>query len=105
MSKKPDEVLAEALRLTQRMRGLADDASWDELATLETEQSVMLRACFESSPIFESRQKAENIVRQILQLNQEMLQLGQEAHLLVRDELQSINKGRNAAKAYLDCPE
>ena len=105
MKKRPDDTLAAALLLTQRMKTLADDASWDELASLESEQSTMLRACFEPTPLFDNRQEAERVVGQIMQLNHEILQLGQEAHQVVRDELQSINKGRNAAKAYLDCPE
>ena len=105
MSKRSNDQLIEALQLTQRMKKLADEGSWDELASLEKEQSTMLRACFEAGSMFENRQQAETTIRQILQLNQEILQLGQEAQLAVRRELQSINKGRNAAKAYLECPE
>ena len=105
MSKKPDEQITGALQLTQQMKKLADEGSWDELASLEKKQSALLKACFESRPSFANRQQAETTVRQILQLNQEILQLGQEAQMAVREELQSINKGRNAAKAYLECPE
>ena len=75
------------LRLTHAMRALADDQDWDQFAHLETERQRSLEYLFKHPDIANALQDVADTLRQVIQLDQESIALGEAAKRLLAEKL------------------
>ncbi len=100
MTVTPDGLLADALRLTEQMRDLAQNAAWDELARLERQRGGLLESCFTRHTRFQDRDLATQNIRKLLDMDQVILALGKARRAELATELDQLQQGRHATKAY-----
>ncbi len=78
----------------KQMLELANDELWDECEDLEVEWGLAVRHCFEAHDL--SKQQ----IRQLLGVNEEIMQLMKNRQNMIKLKLNGFNKGRRAVKAY-----
>ncbi len=100
MNQTQEPSLEQVLEMTREMFDLANEGSWEKLLEIEAPRQQILASLFENtSPVEPSSPKGLQI-RQIMDIDQKIQALANEAKSSVRDELLGINKIRNQAKAY-----
>ena len=88
------------LRLTKAMRQLAHDQDWQEFARLESERQRSLEYLFRHPEISSSLEEVADILRQVVLLDQESIQLGEAAKRLLAEKLNMQGTHSNAIAAY-----
>jgi len=88
------------LRLTQAMRSMADDQDWDQFAHLEIERQRSLEYLFKHPDIANALQDVADTLRQVIQLDQESIALGEAAKRLLAEKLNLGSPQHAAISAY-----
>jgi len=88
------------LQITEQLQALSVDENWSAMTELETERQAKLEDFF-SVPVSES--EAEEVgqgIRHILASDKQLIQKGQIEQKKMSTEVQKINIGKRAIKAY-----
>ncbi len=96
----PEDLLGDALLLTQKMLELAEKDEWEGVMELEKKQSALLRDCFQQEPPLDRSASAE-VIQEILALHEKIFEVASHFRSHIKKELSTMKKGRNANRAYL----
>jgi hypothetical protein len=95
------EHLRRALRLSKAMQIAAGESEWERVVALEAERRpVIENALTGKEDSSSSRRNAEQVVREILELDRQVMHQAREARDCAADELANLNRGRRVVKAY-----
>lgn len=94
----PLQWLDKAMELTQRMSELAAVGEWEQVNQIEAQRQDCLKRAFAKRLVL-SEQLARQI-REIHELDQELLMLSIKARDAIGAELSELQRGRKVAKAY-----
>jgi len=93
--------LNDCLILTESMLQLAREGQWDVLHEMEIKRKKMLESCFEEPVAPGNVANVEHYLRTLLNLNNQITQLANEARSQVAGHLHRMGKGKTAASAYM----
>ena len=96
----PDQQLTAGLSLTHKIHELAKKGEWDDLAPIFEERDRLLRASFEVEGGFTSRSTVEDVVRQILDVDRQTMELNGAERNRLKADLKLVSTGRQAVAAY-----
>lgn len=88
------------LQITEQLRQLSADENWLAMTELESERHTKLEDFF-STPVSDA--EAEEValgIRQMLESDKQLIQMGQLQQKEMSDGVQKINTGKRAIKAY-----
>ena len=75
---------------------------WDKVADLEARRKQLVMDCFrEPSPKQEAAEVAA-VIKEILNLNQQVAELGKQCQTALANEIHTHNRGQAATSAYLN---
>jgi hypothetical protein len=83
------------------MLELAGELEWEKIAVLEVRRKQIVMECFRESAAEEDAAEIAEAIREILNLNQQVTELGKRCQLQVGTEIHTHNRGRAATSAYL----
>ncbi|MFZ4503656.1 MAG: flagellar protein FliT [Methylovulum sp.] len=93
-------VLQEVLALTTLIHTKAYQDEWDEVIELETKRRTLITACFAQTLPDHLAEKFDNAITAIVNMDQEVMALGTQKMTEYSVELQKLDYGRKAVKAY-----
>ncbi len=91
--------LAEILQLTDAMLADAGREDWEALSAKQSRRDALIGAFFHGSLALDAQIVSDRI-RYILILDQQIQALGRKYQQGLRQELQTISRGKNAVRAY-----
>lgn len=97
----PGDYAEQALDITTSMRVQAEEQNWEELTQLESRRSLILEKLFLHPAMPLSLAQVADMLRQIVELDQKTIALGQEARQALKSEMQLLTQGKRAVDAYL----
>ena len=95
------EQLSGIVRLSKEMLGKAEELEWDEVATLELRRKQLVMECFRKPVPDPAAAEVAAIIKEILNLNQQLTELGKQCQSQMGIEIHAHNRGRAATSAYL----
>ncbi len=96
----PDALLADALRLSERMLAAARGRQWEQVAEMERLRAGVLQSCFGHDHRIQDRGLASRTIRKLLELDRAILALGRARRDQLATELDRLQQGRQASRAY-----
>ena len=87
-------------RLTQKMFEYAQHGDWRAMANLETERQSSMESLFKHPAMPDAVNEIAGILKQILELDRESIELGNQARSALAQALDSNTQGDRALKAY-----
>lgn len=98
MSMARNQLLDQALALSQRMHDLGVEEQWDSVVELEPQRRALLEQAFATRvPV---NQDAAEKVRQIIELDKVLVTRSLQARDQMGEQLGVLNKSRKASRAY-----
>lgn len=97
-SNTPQQWLDKATALTRRMTELGAAGQWDEVAEVEAQRQACLTQAFDKRLLLNER--LERQIREIHDMDQELLVLSKRARDALGAELTDLQRGRKVRKAY-----
>lgn len=95
------EHLRRALQLSKAMRIAAGESEWERVVALEAERRPVIENAFTGKEdSSSSRRNAEQLVREILELDRQVMQQAGKARDSAADELANLSRGRRVVNAY-----
>lgn len=95
-----DKLLEQVVLKYQDLHAAASTAEWETVAELASECRSLLQCCFSDGGGFDDPRKAAQCVQQIMDLNDEILQMGTLAREEAAKSIGDIQRGRQAVQAY-----
>lgn len=97
------EKLNHALELTLEMRKAFQDGDLDQVEELSVQRDKILHECGDDTEGRErNREQVSDIVGKIIQLNNEMIELGQKEKTNIRSDMEKEIRGSSHVKKYID---
>ncbi len=93
-------VLQEVLALTTVIHTKAYQDEWDEVVELEAKRRALITACFAQTLPDLIAEKVEHAITTIIKMDQEVMALGTQKMSEYSTELQKLDYGKKAMKAY-----
>jgi hypothetical protein len=100
MSSGRGEALTGIIEISQRMLVLARQNQWGSVAELESERKLLVEACFKQPTPEQDSPQVAAAIREVLRINQELVELGGRWRQFLGTEIHTHNQGRAAAAAY-----
>lgn len=97
------QTLQEALRLSQRMLQLAEQADWETLDALDDERRRLLDAGLADKGTATEQASARGILQVIQDLNSQTLDLLGQGKAQLYESMQLARQRQGAASAYIAC--
>lgn len=98
----PQEYAEKALELSNSMLLEAEQHNWGALSELEDRRAQVIERLFQHPAISESLAGIANMLREVIELDQKTIALGEEARSALKNEMQMLSQGKRAVNAYLD---
>lgn len=95
------EQLKEIVRLSREMLGRAGELEWDKVASLEVSRKRLVMECFREPTSEQDGAEVAAAIKEILNLNQQVTELGKQCQAQLGGEIHAHNRGRTATSAYL----
>lgn len=103
MSTHRSRQLEDIIQLSRKMLVHARDGEWEQVTGFEAKRREMVLRCFQQQTPEQDAPRVAAAIRAILQLNQEVADLGRAYRNQLGSEIQSQHVGRAASAAYLSC--
>lgn len=100
LAQKREEQLARLLNLSQSMLLQAKAGDWAEVMHTGSRRQRLLEAFFERSPSPQEACEVANVLRGMLQVNDEIETLALNSRTGLEENIGSIQQGRRAVQAY-----
>ena len=97
-----EQTLSEILTISQTMLDHAKRGEWPELSQIESRRSKLLEDFFAQTITPEMASTIEEIIRQVMAIDKEVIVLGEEMQKQMGKDLQNMAKGKVATKAYTE---
>jgi hypothetical protein len=94
--------LATLLTLSRDMLALARAGAWDELVEMEARRGRLLTDFFSTPPITDAAAAIAAAIREILELDREVMNLGIACRDALAAELRGVGTVRAATRAYAE---
>ncbi len=89
------------LDVTTKMLKHAKESDWDALESLENQRKLIIHSAkFQSGESVDKFSQNGLIIQQVLKMDEEIQRLASLARDKARDELITLNRNKNKAKAY-----
>lgn len=95
--------LREIVLLSKEMLSHAKQNDWTRVAELEAGRRKLVMRCFQQAARYEDTAEVAPAIKEILRLNQEVMELGAMHQEAVGADMHRDNVGRTARAAYLGC--
>lgn len=92
------QLLEQAVAMTHRMHTCGSEGLWDEVIALEPQRRALLEQAFATRAPVDERLAA--CVREILDVDRELMQCSLQARDRAAQELGLLNRGRKVSNAY-----
>jgi Flagellar protein FliT len=93
--------LAEIIRLSREMLETARQLEWGTVADLEARRKPLVLDCFREPAPKQDAAEVAAVVREILNLDQQVAELGKQCQTVLGSEIHTHNRGHAATSAYL----
>ena len=100
---KRSQQLQQILLLSQEMLAKAGDHEWGLVAEIEARRSELVARCFQQPAQQQHASEVAAAIREILQLNRKISDMGERYREQLGSEIHSSKLGRTASAAYLGC--
>lgn len=100
MSGQQQQMLKQVVQLSEQMLAHAKDNRWDEVTRLEAIRGPLVERAFSAADNKDEVQAARSAIQNILQINEQISKQLASYQTSVTGQLQSIDTGRQATKAY-----
>jgi hypothetical protein len=101
MSASPLQALPEIIHITQQMLIMARENQWRQVAEMEARRRLLVQSCFQRPTPEQEASDVVAAIREILRLNEEVAELGQQWRGQLGTEIHAQKVGRAASAAYL----
>ena len=91
------------IELSKRMLHNARCGDWDSVAEVDEERRHLVMQCFRQAAAESDAAATASAIRQILSLNDELVELGKQRRGALGGDIQVAKVGRTAKSAYLGC--
>jgi hypothetical protein len=95
-----DSVLESITALSRRLVSLAQSDGWAEAETVEAERQTLIQQYFSNCPDEQDPEQQRQALQILLDLNEKVMGMLRERRQTLISDLQSIEEGRVAARAY-----
>lgn len=95
--------LKDIIDLSRQMLALADDNQWGKVAELEAQRRQLVMDCFRHPTPDRDAAEVAAVIREVLQLNQQVTERGQRLQDELGSQMQARRIGRTAQQAYQEC--
>lgn len=103
MDEKRSQLLGDMIATSQKMRTLAREKQWGQVAVLEDQRRERVMEFFKRPIHARDAREVENAIKLILLLNQEVAELGKQCQARVSGDIHTHTVGKAAQAAYLGC--
>lgn len=93
--------LVQIVDLSRQMLELAGALQWDQVTELEAQRKQLVLACFQNPASEQDAEEVGAAIREILQLNEQISELGRDCRAQLGGEIRNHKLRSNAATAYL----
>lgn len=93
--------LAEIIHLSRGMLETARQLEWDRVADLEARRKPLVMDCFREPAPKQDAAEVAAVIKEILNLNQQVAELGKQCQTALGSEIHTHNRGHAATSAYL----
>lgn len=100
MASSNPQTLAEILVLSQEMKCSAELFEWDRVQAQDEQRQRLIQACFPLDGTLPDPERAMEQLRQIIDLDRQVMAMAGAAREEAGEALGSINQGRLATEAY-----
>ena len=97
-----EQKLSEILIISQTMLDHAKRGEWPELTQIEKRRGKLLEDFFAQTITPEMASTIEDIIRQVMAVDKEVIAIGEDMQKQMGDDLRKISKGKAATKAYTE---
>lgn len=95
--------LEQIIEMTRAMLAKAQAQEWAEVMKMELERQGRLQALFAAEVPDGARDRVVEAIREILEMDQEIIALGQRGQQALLQSLNELQTGRRAQEAYAAC--
>ena len=95
------QALRDIIEISRQMLIMARRNQWQQVAELEAERRLLVRGCFQSPTSEQDAPDVAAAIGEILRLNEEVAELGQQRRGRLGTEIHTHKAGRAASAAYL----
>ena len=93
--------LGEIIHLSREMLETARQLEWDKVAELEARRKQLIMECFREPGPKQDAAKVAAVIKEILNLDQQVAELAKQCQTALGSEIHSHNRGHAATSAYL----
>jgi len=97
-----EQKLSEILTISQTMLAHARRGEWPELTQIEKRRGKLLEDFFSQTITPEMASIIEEVIRQVMDVDKEVIALGEEMQKQMGKDLREIGKGKTATRAYTE---
>lgn len=94
------EWIGELFELTRAMAQCGSSQDWDQLSKIEMRRRLVISEIFATECVRDEAIAVRACVRQILEMDRQMIEQGEAAMRAISRELESLGQGRRAVQAY-----
>jgi hypothetical protein len=88
------------MELSRAMLSVARDQDWDRVCELQDERFELIRRYFDGGPAAEALEGIRADVSLLLEMDQEVTDLGRTARQKLAKDIKTLRNGRSASRAY-----
>lgn len=81
----------------------AHESDWEQVASLDAERRILVDDCFSQATAHQDAHLTAAAIREILQINQSILEIGQRAKNELGEQITTHATGKAALNAYQNC--
>jgi hypothetical protein len=93
--------LEEIIHLSREMLEAAAQRDWDKVVELEARRKPLVMECFREPPPKQDAAEVAAVIKEILNLDQQIAELGKQCQTTLGSEINTHNRGQAATSAYL----
>ena len=95
------QVLQNIIQISKQMLLMARENQWQHVAEMDAQRRLMVQGCFQRAAPEQDASQVAAAIGEILRLNQEVAELGQQWRSQLGAEIHAGKVGRAASAAYL----
>jgi len=95
------QTLRDIIQITQQMLIMAQENQWQQVAEMEAQRRLLVQGCFQCPTLEQDAPDVAAAIGEILRLNDEVAELGQQWRGRLGTEIHAHKVGRAASAAYL----
>ena len=98
----PRMLFEKLISQSKSMYRYALNGDWENVSAIEIKRQLVMQQCFAEPATAEDSEKIAVAIYEVLRLNQEISDLGEQSRHNLLNSLQTHKQSKHACKAYLD---